>query len=335
MGQYGYVREWRFGSSAESSGALVARSGELREVRVSRSALSVPASKERMVEKALSSGADLLFLDLEDAVAPNEKDAARENVVRSIKELDWQGRPTFYRINALDTPYFYRDVIEVVEEAGEGLDSILVPKAERPEDLFALGTLLTSVELNAGLVPGKIRLEAQIETAGGLVNIDGIAQATPRLEALHFGPGDYAASVRMPQTSIGTMDEWDEVYPGHRFHYAMHRIVVAARAADLRVIDGPVADYGDEEGLRESCLIARSLGFDGKWCIHPSQIETVNEVFSPTQKEIEWAKKLVDAYEEANAAGSGSISVDGNMIDAASIKMAQNTLDLARGAGMV
>jgi citrate lyase subunit beta/citryl-CoA lyase len=133
----------------------------------------------------------------------------------------------------------------------------------------------------------------------------------------------------MPQTSIGTTDEWDEAYPGHRMDYAMHRIVVAARAAGLRVLDGPVADYGDEDGLRESCLVARSLGFDGKWCIHPSQVEIVNEVFSPTEKELEWAKKVVEAYEEASAAGSGSVSVDGQMVDAASIRMARNILELA------
>jgi len=304
-------------------------------VRVSRSVLAVPASKWKMVERGPLSGADLFFLDLEDATAPSEKASARQNVIRAIKDLDWQDRPTFYRINSLDTPYWYRDVIEVVEEAGEELDLILVPKVERPEDLHTLDTLLQSVEITAGLDPGKVKLEAQIETAKGLTNIDAIASATKRLEALVFGPGDYAASVRMPQTSIGTMDEWDEAYPGHRFHYAMHRIVVAARAADLRAIDGPVADYRDEEGLRKSCLVARSLGFDGKWCIHPGQVETVNEVFSPAERELEWARKVADAYEEANAAGSGSISVDGQMVDAASIKMARNTLDLARGAGML
>ena len=304
-------------------------------MRVSRSVLAVPASKWKMVERGPLSGADLFFLDLEDATAPSEKASARQNVIRAIKDLDWQDRPTFYRINSLDTPYWYRDVIEVVEEAGEELDLILVPKVERPEDLHTLDTLLQSVEITAGLDPGKVKLEAQIETAKGLTNIDAIASATKRLEALVFGPGDYAASVRMPQTSIGTMDEWDEAYPGHRFHYAMHRIVVAARAADLRAIDGPVADYRDEEGLRKSCLVARSLGFDGKWCIHPGQVETVNEVFSPAERELEWARKVADAYEEANAAGSGSISVDGQMVDAASIKMARNTLDLARGAGML
>src|SRR5918998_85026 len=202
-----------------------------------------------MVERGPYSGADLFFLDLEDAVAPNEKDAARKNVVRAIGELDWQGRPAFYRMNSLDTPYWYRDVIEVVEEAGEGLDLILVPKVERPEDLHTLDTLLRGVEANAGLEPGKVKLEAQIETARGLVSVDAIARATPRLEALVFGPGDYAASVRMPQMSIGTTDEWNEAYAGHRFHYVMHRIVVAARAASLRAIDGPVADYRDKEGL--------------------------------------------------------------------------------------
>jgi citrate lyase subunit beta / citryl-CoA lyase len=304
-------------------------------VRVSRSVLAVPASKWKMIEKGPLSGADLFFLDLEDAVAPDSKAAARKNVVRALEELDWRGRPTLYRVNSLDTPYFYRDVIEVVEEAGDKLDLILVPKVERQRDLHALDTLLTSVELNAGLEPGKIKLEAQIESAIGLVNINSIARATKRLEALVFGPGDYAASVGIPQTSIGTMDEWDEAYPGHRFHYVMHRIVVAARVAGLRAIDGPVADYRDEEGLRKSCLLARSLGFDGKWCIHPSQVETVNEVFSPTEKEIEWAKKVVSAYEEASAAGSGSISVDGKMVDAASIRMARNTLDLAQKAGTI
>ena len=295
--------------------------------------LAVPASKWKMVERGPLSGADLFFLDLEDAVAPDSKGNARKNVVRAVNELDWQGRPTLYRMNSFDTPYFYRDVIEVVEEAGDRLDLILVPKVERPENLAALDTLLTSVELNTGLEKNKVKLEAQIETALGLTNIDAIARATPRLEALHFGPGDYAASIRMPQISIGTMDEWDEAYPGHRFHYAMHRIVVASRANALRAIDGPVADYRDEEGLRKSCLRARSLGFDGKWCIHPQQVEIVNEVFSPAEGEIEWAKKVVSAYEEANAAGSGAISVNGQMIDAASIRMAQNTLDLAEGAG--
>jgi citrate lyase beta subunit len=291
-------------------------------MRAVRSLLAVPATRRKMVEKALASDADAVFLDLEDAVAPEGKAAARGDVVSALKELDWHGRPGLYRANALDTSYFYRDLIEVVEEAGDSLDAIMVPKVNRPEDLHAVSMLLSQLELEKG----KIKLEAQIESAEGLTNVDSIASATSRLEALHFGPGDFAASVSMPQTSIGVMDEWDDVYPGHRFHYAMQRIVVAARAAGVRVLDGPVADYSDEEGLRRSCMIARSLGFDGKWCIHPAQIAVVNETFSPTDREVEWAKKVVAAYEEANATGSGSVSVDGHMVDAASIKLARNTL---------
>jgi citrate lyase beta subunit len=280
-----------------------------------------------MVEKALASDADGVFLDLEDAVAPDHKASARGDVVRALQELDWQGRPKLFRANALDTPYFYRDLIEVVEAAGDLLDAVIIPKVNRPEDLHAVSVLSAQLELAMGLEVGKLRLQAQIESAEGLTNADAIASATGRLEALHFGPGDFAATLRMPLTSIGVMDEWDEAYPGHRFHYAMQRIVVAARAAGVRVLDGPVADYGNEEGLRKSCLLARSLGFDGKWCIHPAQILVVNETFSPTEKEVEWAQKVVAAYEEANAAGSGSVSVDGQMVDAASIRMARNTLE--------
>jgi len=291
-----------------------------------RSLLAVPATRRKMAEKALASAADAVFLDLEDAVAPDSKAAARSDVVHALEELDWDDRQTLFRANALDTPYFYGDLIEVVERAGDSLDSVMIPKVNRPEDLYAVSMLLSQLELAMELDRGKIRLEAQIESVEGLSNVDSIASATSRLEALHFGPGDFAASVSMPQTSIGVMDEWDEAYPGHRFHYAMQRIVVAARATGLRVLDGPVADYSDEEGLRRSCLIARSLGFDGKWCIHPAQIAIVNETFSPTARDVEWAKKVVAAYEEANATGSGSVSVDGHMVDAASIKLARNTL---------
>jgi citrate lyase subunit beta / citryl-CoA lyase len=297
-------------------------------MRAVRSLLAVPATRRKMVEKALASEADAVFLDLEDAVAPDSKAAARKDIVRCVEELEWSGRPTLFRANALDTPYFYRDLIEVVEGAGDSLGAVMIPKVNRPEDLYAVAVLLSQLELATDLERGKIRLEAQIESAEGLANVDQIACATGRLTTLHFGPGDFAASLQMPQTSIGVMDEWDELYPGHRFHHAMQRIVVAARAAGVRVLDGPVADYRDEEGLRKSCLVARSLGFDGKWCIHPAQIGIVNGVFSPTEREVEWAKKVLAAYEEANAAGSGSVSVDGQMIDAASIRLARTTLDL-------
>ena len=299
-----------------------------------RSLLAVPGSSPRMAQKALASASDEVFLDLEDAVAPGEKAAARAQVVRALRELDWGGRRRLFRMNAPDTPYFHRDLVEVVGGAGGAVDAVLVPKVRRPEDLYAIDLLLSAVEAEAGLEPGGVGLEAQIESAGGLESAPGIARATPRLSALHFGPGDYAASVGMPQRSIGVADEWDEAYGADRFHYAMHRIVVAARAAGLRALDGPVADYRDEEGLRRSSLRARSLGFDGKWCIHPAQIEVVNRVFSPTEEEVGWAKKVVAAYERAEAAGSGAVAVDGQMVDAASIRMAQSTLERARRAGM-
>lgn len=299
-----------------------------------RSLLAVPGSSPRMAQKALASAADEVFLDLEDAVAPGEKAAARAQVVRALRELDWGGRRRLFRMNAPDTPYFHRDLVEVVGGAGGAVDAVLVPKVRRPEDLYAIDLLLSAVEAEAGLEPGGVGLEAQIESAGGLESAPGIARATPRLSALHFGPGDYAASVGMPQRSIGVADEWDEAYGADRFHYAMHRIVVAARAAGLRALDGPVADYRDEEGLRRSSLRARSLGFDGKWCIHPAQIEVVNRVFSPTEEEVGWAKQVVAAYERAEAAGSGAVAVDGQMVDAASIRMAQSTLERARRAGM-
>ena len=298
-----------------------------------RSLLAVPASNRKMVEKALASEADAVFLDLEDAVAPESKAGARGDVVWALGELDWGGRPKIFRVNALDTRWFYRDVVEVVEAAGDALDAVLVPKVNRPEDLHAVAVLLAGIELERDLSPGKIALEAQIETAEGLTNIDAVARSTGRLGALHFGPGDFAASLGMPQTSLGTRDEWDETYPGHRFGYAMQRIVLAARAAGLRAVDGPVADHRDEEGLRAACRLARALGFDGKWCIHPAQVPIVNEVFSPTEDEVNWAKRVLEAYEGANAAGSGAVSVEGQMVDAASIRMARNTLNIAGPEG--
>lgn len=313
------MREW----------PAIAGEREVRKMGAARSLLAVPASNRKMVEKALASEADAVFLDLEDAVAPERKAGAREDVAWALRELDWGGRPTLFRVNALDTRWFYRDVVEVVEEAGDALDAVLIPKVNRPEDLHAVAVLLDGIELEKELEPGKIGLEAQIETAEGLTTIDEVARSADRLGALHFGPGDFAASLGMPQTSLGTRDEWDEAYPGHRFGYVMQRIVVAARAAGLRAVDGPVADHRDEEGLRTACRVARALGFDGKWCIHPAQVPVVNEVFSPTEGEVSWAKRVVEAYERANTAGSGAVSVDGQMVDAASIKMARNTLDLA------
>ncbi len=302
--------------------------------RVERSELAVPASNWDMVQKAVRSEADVVFLDLEDSVAPNEKVPSRQVVIRAVRDLDWGTKPRLYRMNALDTPFFYRDVIEIAEEVGDRLDLIMLPKVSRPEDVYVVDTLLTQIEANKGFAR-RIGLEVQIETAEGLINCDLIAKASPRIETIIYGPGDYTASVRIPAVSIGSMDAWDAAYGSHRFHYVMHRILVAGRAAGLRVLDGPFADFRDLDGYRRSCLMARSLGFDGKWCIHPSQVAVANEVFSPTEQEIAWARKVVDAYEVANREGRGAVAVDNKMIDAASIRMAQTTLDQATVAGLL
>ncbi|AHY47535.1 Citrate lyase beta subunit [Rubrobacter radiotolerans] len=294
--------------------------------RAVRSFLSVPATGSGMAEKGLATGADGVFLDLEDAVAPARKEEARAGVVRALSELDWGGRKRIFRMNAVGTPYFYGDVIEVVEGAGEALEAILVPKVRRAGDLYAVDALLSAVEAGAGLPVGRIELEAQIEDAEGLEEVGRISRASRRLTALHFGPGDFAASVGAPQAAIGVRDEWDEAYPGHRFSYAMQRLVVSARAAGLRVYDGPSADYRDREALERSCRLARALGYDGKWCIHPKQVEVVNRVFTPTEREVERAREIVRAYREASESGSGAIVVGGEMVDAASVQMARRTL---------
>ncbi|MCC6791984.1 MAG: CoA ester lyase [Thermomicrobiales bacterium] len=290
-----------------------------------RSELAVPGSNPRMIEKVAGSGADVAFLDLEDAVALDQKVAARAIVAEGlIRSREHRPRLAF-RVNALDTPYFYRDLIEVVERAGAAVSLVVVPKVNRPEDVYLVATLLTQLETAMG-IPTRIGLEVQIETAEGLVNCEKIALASDRIEAMTFGPGDFAASAGMPATRIGVPDEWDARYSGHRGHYAMSRIVVAARSAGVRAIDGPYADFRDEAGLHRSCETARALGFDGKWCIHPAQIAVVNKVFRPTEDEVAWARRVVAAYETAQAEGLGAVAIDGKMIDGASIRMAERTL---------
>ena len=299
-----------------------------------RSELAVPASNWSMVEKGVGSAADVAFLDLEDSVAPEAKVPARANVIRALAELDWGAKPRVFRMNALDTPFFYRDLIEIVEASAVNLDFILVPKVNRPEDVYVIDTLLTQIEASSG-ASTRIGLEVLIETAEGLINCEQIARASPRVESLVFGPGDYTASLRIPSASIGTPDEWDAAYPGHRFHYPMHRILVAGRAAGTRVIDGPFADFRDLDGFRRACVLARAMGFDGKMCIHPAQAPIANEVFSPDENEIAWATRVVSEYEQATREGRGSISIDNKMVDVASIKMARNTLESARAAGII
>jgi citrate lyase beta subunit len=290
-----------------------------------RSELAVPGDNDRMIDKAATSDADVVFLDLEDAVAPGEKEAARAVAAKALAGREWGGKRVGFRINALDTPYFYRDLIDVIELARTAVTSIVIPKINRPEDVYVVETLITQLERQVGHT-GKINFEVQIETAEGLINCERIAAASSRVEAVTFGPGDFAASTGMPSKQIGAPDSWDAGYPGHRWHYAMSRIVIAARAAGVRAIDGPYSDFRDLDGLRRSCEVARALGFDGKWCIHPGQIPVVNEIFMPMQAEIAWARRVLAEYQTAMRERRGSLAIDGKMIDAASVRMAERTL---------
>jgi citrate lyase beta subunit len=293
-----------------------------------RSVLATPGSNPRMIAKALASDADVVMIDLEDAVAPDAKAAARSTVAEALREGDWRDRPHTFRMNALDTPWFVRDLIEVVDGAQGRVDLIVVPKVGCPEDVHTVATILASLELATG-ARRPIALETQIESAAGLAQCEAIARANPRVKALVFGPGDYAASVRMPLAAIGMPDRWDADYPGHRWDYPLQRVLVAARAAEVRAIDGPFADFHDHDGFRRSCLAARALGYDGKWCIHPDQVPIANEVFTPDATELSWAREVLAANAEAEREGRGSFALNGQMVDAATLRMARATLSRA------
>ena len=297
--------------------------------RLTRSQLYVPASKPAMIQKAAASAADAVCIDLEDSVTPAEKATSRANVIHALKEIDFGRRVRMFRINGLDTPFAYRDLVEVVEAAGDRLDAVMIPKAGSARDIEFVDTLLTQIEAHIRLTR-QIGLEAQIETASGFLHAAEIAGASPRLEALIFGAGDYAASMRMPSSAIGEADEHDEIYPGHRWHAVMHTIVAAARVNGLRCLDGPYAGYTDEAGLARACQIALAMGFDGKQCIHPAQLAAVNATFTPSLEEVTKAGAVLKAYEAAAAAGQGAATHDGRMIDAANLRMARTILERHR-----
>ena len=309
-------------------------------VRLHRSELCVPGTNMRMLEKAPTLGADVVMLDLEDAVAPDDKPGARENVIVALRELDWGGCCVSVRINGLDTHYCYRDIVDVVEQSGRFVDTVLVPKVASAGDIHLVATLLDQIEEAVG-IEKPIGITALIETAAGMVNLDEIAASCPeRLEALIFGVADYAASIQSHTASIGGSDagyavltdpngdaEVDrELHWGDQWHYPLARIAVTCRAHGLRPIDGPFGDFGDADGYTVAARRASILGFEGKWCIHPSQIELANEVFSPNQRLVSRTRRIMAAMEEAARAGKGAVSLDGRLIDAASLRMAEHLL---------
>ncbi len=298
--------------------------------RVQRCELAVPGSSPEMFEKALKSGVDFIFLDLEDAVAPDDKLQARKNVIQAINDLDWKGHgiTVSVRINGLDTQYMVRDVVDLVEQAGSKIDTILIPKVGVYSDVYMVEAMLSQLETQEGL-KNKIGIEALIETALGMANVEDIAKQGAlggRLEALHFGVADYAASNRARTVNIGGLNP---DYPGDQWHFALSRMTVACRAYGLRPIDGPFGDIKDPEGYMAGARRAAALGCEGKWAIHPSQIALANDVFTPPEAEVNKAKRILEALKEAAAQGKGAAALDGRLIDAASERMANNVVRAA------
>ena len=309
--------------------------------RLHRSELAVPGSRPEMFEKAAKSDADVIFLDCEDAVAPDDKVDARKNIVSGLSEVDWNKKTMMVRINGLDTHYMYRDVIEIVE-ACPRLDMILIPKVGTAEDVYAVDMLVTQIEDAMGRT-NRIGFEILIETALGMANVERIAKASRRIEAMSFGVADYAASTRARTTVIGGVhhesvvladakdgNETREVFWTDPWHAAQTRMMVACRANGLRPIDGPFGDFGDKEGYLSAARRCAVLGYEGKWAIHPSQIELANYVFTPSREEVEKAQRIVEAMEQAAKEGKGAVSLDGRLIDIASIRMAESVLAKAK-----
>ena len=294
--------------------------------RLQRSELAVPGSSPKMFEKALNSDADYVFLDLEDAVSPNDKVAARANVIKALNEINWRdkGKTISVRINSLDTHYMYSDLVELVEQAGKNIDTILVPKAGTASDVYMVDCLLTQIETNKK-IENKIGIECLIETALGMSNIKEIAKSSERLEALHFGVADYAASLRARTVVIGGLNP---DYPGDQWHHGLSELVMTCRAYGLRAIDGPFGDFNDPDSYIASAKRAAAIGIEGKWAIHPSQIDLANKVFSPPEVEVKKAKRILEELDKAAKEGKGAAQLDGRMIDAASARMAENIVNI-------
>ncbi len=295
--------------------------------RLQRSELAVPGSNPAMFAKALECAADYVFLDLEDAVAPADKEQARVNVIKALNEYDWRGRgkTICVRVNGIDTHYFYRDIVDVVEQAGSRLDVVLIPKVGVPGDVYLTDALLTQIETAKG-IPHRIGLDVLIETSLGMANVEAIAQSSRRLEAMHFGVADYAASMRARTVNIGGLNP---DYPGDQWHASLTRMIVACRAYGLRPIDGPFGDFKDADGFLAAARRGAALGIEGKWAIHPSQIDLANQVFTPPESEVTRARRILEALEQAAREGKGAAQLDGKMIDAASARMANVVVEMA------
>lgn len=298
-------------------------------MRLRRSELSTPGSSEKMLAKAASSDADLVFCDLEDSVAPSAKAEARGKVVHALTHHDWKPGTRAVRINSLDTAWAHRDIIEIVEGAREALDMIIVPKVLAARDVWWVDRLLTQLEEELGMTK-RIGLEVLIEEVEGLINVEQIARCSPRLEALILGMGDYSASQGLDQKEIwGSKD-----YPGDLWQYPRYKVVIAARAAGIDAIDGPFADFRNAEGYAIEARRGAILGFVGKWAIHPSQIEPANQAHTPPQADVDKARAMAAAYAKALEQGLGSIALDGSLVDVATVRAQSGILQRADLIGM-
>jgi len=304
-------------------------------MKTHRSVLSVPGHVLKMHGKAAESTADVIMLDLEDSVPKEAKNTARNHVQQSLNDIDWKGKTITVRINGLDTAFAYRDLFEIVEGAGEKISAIVVPKVNHPGDIHFVDRMLDGIEL-AKQLHSRIGIEASIETAEGLAEVTAIARASQRIQTLVFGIADYSASIGARLVSISGHGENEaEIYPGHRWHFALSRMVMAAKANGLLAIDAPFGHFKDLDGLRQSTVMACALGCDGKWAIHPSQIDTINQVFSPTQEDIDRATTILQAAREAGKQQRGAVSVDGRMVDQATVRLAKRLYDQALALGLV
>ena len=306
-----------------------------RELRSRRSCLAVPGSSAKMMDKARGLAADQVFLDLEDACAPVAKPAARGAIVEALNEGGWEGKTRVVRVNDLTTHWTYRDVIEVVEGAGPNLDCVMLPKVQTAEQVVWLDLLLTQIEKTMGFEVGRIGIEAQIENALGLINVDAIATASERVETIVFGPADFMASINMKTMVVGEQPPGYDV--GDAYHYILMRILMAARAAGKLAVDGPYLQIRDVEGFTRVAARSAALGYDGKWVLHPGQIDAANEVYSPKQEDYDHAELILDAYDHytSEAGGArGAVMLGDEMIDEASRKMSLVIANKGRAAGM-
>ena len=298
-------------------------------MKMRRSVLSVPGHMQKMHVKGLNSSADAVMLDLEDSVPVDCKIDARSRIIESLLSHDWTDKTVLFRMNALDTPYAYRDLLEVVEAAGTVMDAVVVPKINAPGDVHFVSRMLDGIEMNKGW-DRRIGIEASIETAVGMEQVSEIAAASDRIQTLIFGVADYSASIGTRLVSLSGHGEKEmDIYPGHRWHFAMSRMVMAAKSHRLQAIDAPYGNFRDPDGLKQGAAMACALGYDGKWAIHPDQIQIINDIFSPSPEDIERAGKVLEAYREAESKGLGAVAVDGRMVDQATVRLARQLWDQA------